>query len=202
MSAATATPWGNRGKLSDRIVGPDEKTIAEFVSQALGKNGDEQDEANAVFCTFIVNNTQTILAAIEALKLRETVDETFLRLKGVKPPALKPMADMVMVPRDLLKQVVTFDRGYDCGCINISRQMETAYETGQCPHQKLRAMLAAAPPASPAPSDEGRVERIAKAFERVLLDIDFAIEQGILPDIMNDMIYVEARAALAAIGER
>ena len=68
MGAATATPWGNRGKLSDRIVGPDEKTIAEFVSQALGKNGDEQDEANAVFCTFIVNNTQTILAAIEALK--------------------------------------------------------------------------------------------------------------------------------------
>lgn len=62
-----------------------------------------------------------------------------------------------------------------------------------------RAMIAAAPAASPAPFDEGVVERIVKAFEGVLLDINFAIEQGILPNIMNDMIYVEARAALAAI---
>lgn len=63
----------------------------------------------------------------------------------------------------------------------------------------LSKAFAAAPPASPAPVDEGRVERIVKAFEGVLLDINFAIEQGILPNIMNDMIYVEARAALAAI---
>lgn len=47
---------------------------------------------------------------------------------------------------------------------------------------------------------EDLVERVAKALENVLLDIDFMIERGLLPDIRDDMIYVEARAAIAAIG--
>ena len=172
MSAATATPWGNRGKLSDRIVGTDEKTIAEFVSQALGKTGDEQDEANAIFCTFIVNNTQTILAAIEALK--PLADGTHVVVGSVFLNDLRAIAD------------------------TGGRRIETAMDA--CDKIiELIDMERRLGPVSTAPVDEGRVERIVKAFEGVLLDINFAIEQGILPDIMNDMIYVEARAALAAI---
>lgn len=62
---------------------------------------------------------------------------------------------------------------------------------------RYRAMIAAAP-ASPVVEDV--VERMVRAFKAVLLDIDFLIERGHLTDIRNDMIYVEARAALAAIG--
>lgn len=154
---------------------------------------------------------KAILAAIEALRPvaegahvivpNETIDETFLRLKGVQTSTLKPMADVVMVPRDLLKQVVTFDRGYDCGCINISRQMETAYETGQCPHQKLRAMLAAAPPASPAPSDEGRVEKVRKILEEIETETNRATREFHGNSYSAAFANNRARAALAAIKE-
>lgn len=54
-----------------------------------------------------------------------------------------------------------------------------------------------AAPASPMVEDV--VKRMVRAFKAVLLDIDFLIERGHLTDIRNDMIYTEARAALAAI---
>ena len=44
-------------------------------------------------------------------------------------------------------------------------------------------------------------ERLASALKAVLLDIDFLIEGGHLTDIRNDIIYFEARAALASINE-
>ena len=32
--------------------------------------------------------------------------------------------------------------GYsDCGCINFSRDTERAYERGECPHQRARAIM-------------------------------------------------------------
>jgi hypothetical protein len=34
------------------------------------------------------------------------------------------------------------------------------------------------------------------ALERMLLEFDFMIESGIIPDIRDDFIFVEARAAL------
>lgn len=146
----------------------------------------------------LADTLHTILAAIEALK---------------------PLADgtHVVVPREPTEAMLNAELGL--------RTWDNlpSYESRRDLRPTIwKAMLAAAPAASPAPSrfeidgtsqdfhdcegsdaptlsDEGRMERIVKAFERVLLDIDFAIEQGILPDIMNDMIYVEARAALAAI---
>lgn len=31
----------------------------------------------------------------------------------------------------------------DCNCINLSRKGEREYENGECPHQRLRALLTA-----------------------------------------------------------
>jgi len=103
--------------------------------------------------------------------------------------AIKPMADVRTSV--LLNDIRTIA---DTG----GRRIETAMDA--CDKIiELIDMERRLGPVSTAPVDEGRVERIVKAFEGVLLDINFAIEQGILPNIMNDMIYVEARAALAAI---
>lgn len=179
MGAATATPWGNRGKLSDRIVGPDEKTIAEFVSQALGKNGDEQDEANAVFCTFIVNNTQTILAAIEALK----------------------RADVVMVDRNTVLEEAAKVHEPSCSC---PHPCDDYWIWPSSCHKKAAAVIRAlktAPPASPAPVDDGERVRAAKieAFDEALSIAEGSYSYG---EQQNEII-AGIRAALAAInGEK
>lgn len=39
-------------------------------------------------------------------------------------------------------------------------------------------------------------ERLAEAVKRLLLEFDFLIEAGELPDIWDDMIFEQARAAL------
>jgi hypothetical protein len=41
-----------------------------------------------------------------------------------------------------------------------------------------------------------RVKRLEAAMKRMLLEFDFLVEAGNLPDIRNDMIFDEARAAL------
>jgi hypothetical protein len=38
--------------------------------------------------------------------------------------------------------------------------------------------------------------QLREALENVLLDIDFMVDRGIIPDVRNDMIYIAARAAL------
>ena len=43
--------------------------------------------------------------------------------------------------------------------------------------------------------------RVKSSLERMLLEFDFLIEGGVLPDIRNDIIFDEARAALTALGE-
>lgn len=39
---------------------------------------------------------------------------------------------------------------------------------------------------------------LRESLERMLLEFDFMIEQGIIPDIRDDFIFVEAREALSA----
>ena len=45
-------------------------------------------------------------------------------------------------------------------------------------------------------------ERLRAALERMLLEFDFMVERGVIPDVRNDIIFVEARAALAQGGEQ
>ena len=172
MNAATATPWGNRGKLSDRIVGPDEKTIAEFVSQALGKTGDEQDEANAIFCTFIVNNTQTILAAIEALK---------------------PLADgtHVVVGSVFLNDLLAIA---DTG----GRRIETAMDACDKIVELIDMEARLGPAASPAPVDGELVERVARALH--LHDFPRSPWEEV-EEIFKNQWRSKSRAALASVKE-
>ena len=40
------------------------------------------------------------------------------------------------------------------------------------------------------------------ALERMLLEFDFMVERGVIPDVRNDIIFVEARAALAQGGDK
>ena len=40
------------------------------------------------------------------------------------------------------------------------------------------------------------IERLRAALERMLLEFDFMIESGVISDVRNDIIFVEARAAL------
>jgi hypothetical protein len=51
------------------------------------------------------------------------------------------------VPRELLESLLKRDEipylNGECECINRSRASEREYESGICPHQRLRAMLAA-----------------------------------------------------------
>jgi hypothetical protein len=42
-----------------------------------------------------------------------------------------------------------------------------------------------------------RIERLQAALERMLLEFDFMVEGEIIPDVRNDVIFVEARAALS-----
>lgn len=44
--------------------------------------------------------------------------------------------------------------------------------------------------------ENARAERIEKALKRFLLEFDFMIEARIIPDVRNDIIFVEAREAL------
>jgi hypothetical protein len=41
-----------------------------------------------------------------------------------------------------------------------------------------------------------RIEKLESALRRLLLEFDFLIEGGHLPDIRNDIIFDDARAAL------
>lgn len=40
------------------------------------------------------------------------------------------------------------------------------------------------------------IERLRAALERMLLEFDFMVESGVISDVRNDIIFVEARAAL------
>ena len=40
------------------------------------------------------------------------------------------------------------------------------------------------------------VERLRGSLQRMLLEIDFMVESNIIPDVRNDIIFVDARAAL------
>ena len=40
-------------------------------------------------------------------------------------------------------------------------------------------------------------KRLQAALERMLLEFDFMVEGEIIPDVRNDVIFVEARAALS-----
>lgn len=44
--------------------------------------------------------------------------------------------------------------------------------------------------------DRKKVERLQTALERMLLEYDFMVEAGLIPDTRDDVIFVEARAAL------
>lgn len=39
-------------------------------------------------------------------------------------------------------------------------------------------------------------KRLRAALARMLLEFDFMVERGVIPDVRNDIIFVEARAAL------
>ncbi len=41
-----------------------------------------------------------------------------------------------------------------------------------------------------------RSERVARSLERLLLEFDFLVESGKLPDVRNDIIFRQARLAL------
>lgn len=40
------------------------------------------------------------------------------------------------------------------------------------------------------------IERLRAALKRMLLEFDFMVENGVIPDVRNDIIFVYARAAL------
>ena len=40
------------------------------------------------------------------------------------------------------------------------------------------------------------LKKMAEALKRVLLDIDFMVEMGVIPDVRDDIIYASARKAL------
>lgn len=42
---------------------------------------------------------------------------------------------------------------------------------------------------------EARIAALEAALNRLLLEFDFMVERGVIPDIRNDIIFVEARAA-------
>ena len=44
---------------------------------------------------------------------------------------------------------------------------------------------------------EAESEKLRAALERMLLEFDFMVEGEIIPDVRNDVIFVEARAALS-----
>ena len=44
---------------------------------------------------------------------------------------------------------------------------------------------------------EANVKRLRASLERLLEEFDFMIEADMIPDTRNDIIFVEARAALA-----
>lgn len=77
-----------------------------------------------------------------------------------------------------------------------NRAYECNDATKQCHHD--RAFLLSALSASEVRADaaEARVKRLEGALERLLLEFDFLVEAGELPDIRDDMIFEQARAAL------
>ena len=67
--------------------------------------------------------------------------------------------------------------------------------------QTNAALIAAAPALAAALLAEreaasGELERLRAALSRMLLEFDFMVEAGLIPDTRNDVIFVEARAAL------
>lgn len=64
---------------------------------------------------------------------------------------------------------------YDCNCIGLSASAEQEYETGTCPHQRLRAALTAArqvatPPASPSVGEKQIMQAICCPEVREVLE--------------------------------
>lgn len=53
------------------------------------------------------------------------------------------------------------------------------------------------PPADMQAAASGELERLRAALSRMLLEFDFMIEANMIADVRNDVIFVEARAALA-----
>lgn len=72
------------------------------------------------------------------------------------PPASAP--EVTEGWREVMAALVERDGGNDCRCIFHSRDAEREYETSKCPHQRARALLAAAPAAE---GVEGLADEIA-----------------------------------------
>ena len=66
------------------------------------------------------------------------------------------------------------------------RGLADLFEAGDAPRHVVLHMRAGA--------DE--IERLRAALERMLLEFDFMVESGVISDVRNDIIFVEARAAL------
>lgn len=80
--------------------------------------------------------------------------------------ALRSITETNRVQRELAAEVLARDAAWaasgmpnDCGCIGLSRDAEREYETGTCPHQRLRAALSAIA----APSEGGGWRPISEA---------------------------------------
>ncbi len=112
------------------------------------------------------------------------------------PEGAQPVADMVAAPRALLEAVLSRDGGKACRCIGVSRKAEREYESGNCPHQRLAAVLAA----PPQPQDAARDREDAELQQlAVLAEIRKAI--GDDGKLMQDEL-VEAIAKLAEDAKR
>jgi hypothetical protein len=48
-------------------------------------------------------------------------------------------------------------------------------------------------------TESDKTARLIRALERVLLDVQSMVEDGLIPNVLNDATYVEAQAALAAL---
>ena len=46
---------------------------------------------------------------------------------------------------------------------------------------------------------EAQIKRISASLQRLLEEFDFMVESGLIPDVRNDVIFAEARAALAEL---
>lgn len=86
---------------------------------------------------------------------RDTLVELIEKVDAAPTAALSAdrEGEAVAVPRELLDALLKRDSvkrfNGECGCINHSRDAEREYESGKCPHQRLRALLAAPVTAKP-----------------------------------------------------
>jgi hypothetical protein len=79
---------------------------------------------------------------------------------------------------------------------DIERAAQALDQLGELIDQAARALLVIETAINALPELLERVKRLEAAMKRMLLEFDFLVEAGNLPDIRNDMIFDEARAAL------